>query len=326
MVSCTNQNGSMLGLVMRIVFMGSPEFAVPSLNAVAEHFDIVGVFTQPDRPSGRGRKLTPSSVKVRAEELGLPIFQPISMRYSESEDMLRNLQPSLAFVAAYGQILPQSILEVPTHGIINVHASLLPRWRGAAPVQASILHGDEETGITLMLIDAGMDTGPILSQRKIEILSQETGGELTQRLAELGAEMLPETISLFLTNDIQPVPQDEDYATYAPMLKKADGLLDFTKAAVLLERQVRAYEPWPGSFFLLDDLRVVLRRCHIVDSDVARYPGKTTQVDDFPAVFTGDGILILDYVQPAGKRIIRGDDFLRGAPSFLGSHLHNTVD
>lgn len=311
---------------MRIVFMGSPEFAVPSLNAVAEHFDIVGVITQPDRPSGRGRKLTPSSVKVRAEEMGLPIFQPVSMRYSESEDMLRNLQPSLAVVAAYGQILPQSILDIPTHGIINVHASLLPRWRGAGPVQASILHGDVETGITLMLIDAGMDTGPILSQRKTEILSQETGGELTQRLADLGADMLPETISLFLTNDIQPVPQDEDFATYAPMLKKADGYLDFTKPAVALERQVRAYEPWPGSFFLWDDLRVAVRKGHIVGSDLSRSPGKTTQIDDFPAVFTGDGILVLDYLQPAGKRIIRGDDFLRGAPLFLESYLHSKVN
>jgi methionyl-tRNA formyltransferase len=326
MVSITNQNGSMLGLIMRIVFMGSPDFAVPSLNAVAEHFELVGVITQPDRPSGRGRKLTSSSVKTRAEELELPIFQPISMKHSESEDMLRNLHPSLVVVAAYGKILPQSILDIPTYGTINVHASLLPRWRGAAPVQASILNGDDETGITLMLIDAGMDTGPVLSQRTIAILHQETGGELTQRLAELGAEMLPETISQFIADEIHPTPQDEQHATYAPMLKKVDGFLDFTKSAMVLERQVRAFEPWPGSYFLWGDLRVVVRRGHSHNHRMSQPPGKTTQMKDYPAVFTSDGILVLDYVQPAGKRMIRGDDFLRGAPSFLDTSLDITVN
>jgi methionyl-tRNA formyltransferase len=311
----------MLGLAMRIIFMGSPDFAVPSLNLIAEHFDIVGVFTQPDRPSGRGRKLMPPSVKVRSIELGLPIYQPANLKGEEAEKTVRELRPSLVVVAAYGHILSQAILDIPTVGSINVHASLLPRWRGAAPVQAAILHGDTETGITLMLIDAGLDTGPILSQRSIIIQSDDTARTLTKKLALLGAEMLPETITRFIASEIQPTPQDDEIATYAHMLNKRDGILNFTEPAVSLERQVRAYEPWPTSYFLWDDLRIVVRKARVSRKEASHTPGQTTAVDDFPGIVTSDGTLVLDIVQPAGKQAIGGADFLRGAPTFLGQGL-----
>jgi methionyl-tRNA formyltransferase len=311
----------MLGLAMRIIFMGSPDFAVPSLSSVAEHFDIVGVFTQPDRPSGRGRKLKHSNVKARSVELGLPIFQPASLKGEEAEKTVRELEPSLVVVAAYGHILSQAILDIPTVGSINVHASLLPRWRGAAPVQAAILHGDAETGITLMLIDAGLDTGPILSQRSITIQSDDTARTLTKKLALLGAEMLPETITRFIASEIQPTPQDDEIATYAHMLKKRDGILNFKEPAASLERQVRAYEPWPTSYFLWDDLRIVVRKAHVSMQKASLTPGQTTAINDFPGVVTSDGTLVLDIVQPAGKRALGGADFLRGAPTFLDQGL-----
>jgi methionyl-tRNA formyltransferase len=302
---------------MQIVFMGSPDFAVPSLNKLAEQFNIIGVFTQPDRPSGRGRKLKSSSVKLRALELALPVFQPKSMKSTESHQLLQELEPTLVVVVAYGQILPQTILDIPPKGIVNVHASLLPRWRGAAPVQAAILNGDIETGISLMLIDAGMDTGPILAQQSIKIQARETGGELTRRLSTLGAELLPDTIIGYLDGEIDPVPQNPESATYAPMLKKVDGGLVFSKTAETLARQVRAYEPWPSSYLYLNALRIVVRRAKAIPHDSKQPPGNTTVVDGVPAVYTADGILLLSEVQPAGKRTIRGEDFLRGMPSFI---------
>jgi methionyl-tRNA formyltransferase len=310
-----------LGLDMRIVFMGSPDFAVPSLHTLAECFEIVGVITQPDRPSGRGRKLTHSSVKKLASELELPIFQPSTMKDIEAEQMLRDLSPDLVVVAAYGQILPENILQIPEYGILNVHASLLPRWRGASPIQASILHGDEDTGISLMLIDPGMDSGPILSQVKTKIRQGETGGELTQRLAMLGASTLEDTISNYVSGNITPEAQPEEGVTYAPLLKKSDGRLDFTKSAVQLERQIRAYEPWPSSFFFWGDLRIVARQAHVIDDSGNSSPGTATADDKIPAVHTGDGLLVFDRLQPAGKRTIRGDEFLRGASTFPGSKL-----
>lgn len=309
---------------MRIVFMGSPNFAVPSLDTLVEQFDVVGVITQPDRPSGRGRRLSHSRVKDRAIELGLCLFQPKRMRDDASIIMLRSLQPELVVVAAYGQILSQECLAVPTRGSINVHASLLPRWRGAAPVQAAILHGDASTGVTLMLMDAGLDTGPILAQQMVEITPGETGGELTHRLARLGAEMLPKTISSFINNDIAPIAQIDDLATHAPMLKKVDGLLDFSHAAISLERQIRAFEPWPGSYFQWRDMRIVVRKAQAAEGGNSLEFGSTLTINKSPAVVTSKGILVLEYVQPAGKKTMRAEDFLRGSPSFMEENVFNT--
>jgi methionyl-tRNA formyltransferase len=309
---------------MRIVFMGSPDFAVPSLDTLVEQFDVVGVITQPDRPSGRGRRLSQSRVKDRSIELGLSIFQPKRMRDDASIEMLRGWQPDVVVVAAYGQILSQECIDVPTRGSINVHASLLPRWRGAAPVQAAILHGDTVTGVTLMLMDAGLDTGPILAQRMLEVTPVETGGELTHRLAQLGAEMLPDTISSFINNDIAPIPQIDGLVTYAPMLKKVDGQLDFSQGAISLERQIRAYEPWPGSYFQWRDLRIVVRKALATEGGNTRDIGSIITINKSPAVVTSKGILVLEYVQPSGKKTMRGEDFIRGSPSFVDENVLTT--
>lgn len=296
----------------RIVFMGSPDFSVPSLLALAENYDLVGVVTQPDRPAGRGRSMTPPPVKIHAQALGLPIIQPLRLREPDAMEQLRLWNPDLIVVAAFGQILRPEVLDLPPFGCINVHASLLPRWRGAAPVNAAILHGDKETGVTIMKMDPGVDTGPILSQRSIEIAPTETAGELSSRLAKLGAELLIETLPGYLCGEIQPKPQDNTAATYAPMLKKEDGLLDFDIPAEELARKVRAYNPWPGAFTLWQGQILKIHRAHAVENAQAG-PGEATVYANLPAFGTTKGLLVLDEVQPSGRKTMSGDVFLRGA-------------
>jgi methionyl-tRNA formyltransferase len=302
---------------MRIIFMGSPGFAVPSLDAVLREHQIVSVVTQPDRPAGRGRTPTPSAVKKRSLALGVEVLQPTSLKDQKVQAQLARLDPDLIIVAAFGQILPQVVLDTPRLGSINVHASLLPRWRGAAPIQAAILAGDRETGVTIMQMEAGLDTGPILAKEAVTIRSTETGGELSDRLAELGAELLKTTLTSFLRDEIKPVAQDERGATYAPMIKKADGLLDFSQPAAYLSRQVRAFEPWPSSFFFWNDTRIVVRSAYTVEPTKLN-PGRAGVVDGLPAIGCSVGALVLDVLQPAGKRAMQGDEFLRGAKGFVG--------
>ncbi|MCJ7569247.1 MAG: methionyl-tRNA formyltransferase [Anaerolineales bacterium] len=307
---------------MNILFMGSPEFSIPTLNALSEEhdFDIVGVFTQPDRPAGRGRKLRASPVKLRSNELGLSIYQPTSLKSPEIISTVHALNPDLIVVSAYGMILPPDILAIPVFGSINLHASLLPRWRGAAPIQAAIHAGDPKTGVTIMKMDPGLDTGPILSKRHTVIHSSDTGGELSDRLAKLGAELLIESIPGYLSGELQPNEQDEKMATYAPLLKKSDGHLDFMRSAIDLERQVRAYEPWPASFFEWGNRRVIIRKADaLTDSTLA--PGTVGQIENNPAIGANPGTLLLQIVQPAGKNEMGADDFLRGA----GGILHTTL-
>jgi len=307
---------------MRAVFMGSPEFALPSLEALAAHFSVVGVVTQPDRPAGRGRKLQPSAVKARALELGLPVLEPERVRAEAAVEQLNSLHPDLIVVAAFGQILPASLLANPAWGCLNVHASLLPRWRGAAPIQAAILHGDETSGVTIMRMDVGLDTGPILTQSAAPIQPQETGGELSGRLATLGAKLLLDTLPPYLAGELQPRPQNETLATLAPRLKKADGRLDVRRQAEWLARQVRAYEPWPGSFLDLQQGRLLVRRAHGAPAKGGgQPPGTLATVAGFPAVYTGVGLLVLDLVQPPGKRPMSGEAYLRGAAQFLTADL-----
>src|SRR5512147_1011647 len=220
----------------RLVFMGSPDFALPTLQTLSEHYEVVGVVTQPDRASGRGRELKPPPVKLLAQELKIPVIQPEKLRQPEAMEQLRLWKPDLIVVAAFGQILKKDVLDLPRFGSINVHASLLPRWRGAAPINAAILHGDEETGVTIMKMDVGLDTGPILSQRSIRLTPDDTAGSVTESLSHLGADLLLETLPDYLSGKIQPLPQPEEGATYAPMLKKEEGRLDFTQPAEELER------------------------------------------------------------------------------------------
>ena len=301
----------------RIVFMGSPEFALLSLKTLHRHFDLVGVVTQPDRPSGRGKKLSPPPVKQLAEEINIPVIQPISLRNQESLAKLAAWQPDLIVVAAFGQILRKNVLEMPKHGCINVHASLLPRWRGAAPIQAAILDGDSQSGVTIMRMDPGLDTGPILSQRAITLDSNERAGTLSDKLASLGADLLRETIPGFLTGDIKAQAQDVEFSTYAPMLKKSDGELDFNNAVAYLSRQVRAFHPWPGSFLRESIGPLKIHKAHS-NTESSVQIGTKAIIEDLPAIAAKDGWLIFDELQPAGKKSMSGSDFLRGARSWSG--------
>lgn len=310
----------MLRLDMRIIFMGSPDFAVPSLHTLASNYNLVGVVTQPDRVAGRGKKIRLSPVKVSAQELNLPILQPKKLRDEDAVNHLRELKPDLLVVAAYGQILSQEVLDIPTFGGLNIHASLLPRWRGAAPIQAAILHGDNETGISIMLMDAGLDTGPVLSQRSVNIHEDETSGGLTSRLAPIGADLLLETIPGYVSGEIFPVPQNDDNATYAPMIRKSEGKLDFNQSAAHLARQVKAYEPWPSSFFYWNNLRIVVKRAHPFPWDKID-PGRVILVEDYPAIATSKDLLVLDQIHPAGKKEMSGEAFLRGSPEFIDAIL-----
>ena len=223
--------------------MGSPDFSLPTLRALAKTYEVVGVVTQPDRASGRGRELKAPPVKTLALELGIPVMQPEKLRLPEAMDQLRAWNPDLIVVAAFGQILRKDVLELPPHGCINVHASLLPRWRGAAPINAAILHGDEETGVTIMKMDAGLDTGPMLSQRAIHLTPDDTAGSVFEKLSRLGADVLIETLPDYLSGKLVPTPQPDAGTTYAPMMKKEEGQLDFTQDAKELERRVRAFNP-----------------------------------------------------------------------------------
>ncbi len=296
---------------VRIVFMGSPGFALPSLHSLARAYTVVGVVTQPDRPAGRGRLLTPPPVKRLAQELGLPVIQPNRLREPEALAQLSAWAPDLIVVAAFGQILRPNVLDLPRFGCINVHASLLPRWRGAAPIQAAILHGDARTGVTIMRMDAGVDTGPLLSQRALEIHPQDTAGTLSARLAVLGAELLVDTLPGYLNGATQPQEQDHTLATLAPMLKKEDGVLDPSQPAQALARRVRAFQPWPGTSLPWQDGLLKVLEAHAVEG-AAGVPGQRTVLQELPAVIANPGLLVLDTVQPAGKKPMPGKVFLQG--------------
>ncbi len=305
---------------MRVVFLGSPEFALPALEALASRYTLVGVLTQPDRPAGRGRTLASPPVKLAALRLGVPVLQPPRLRAPEATGALAEMHPDLIVVTAYGQILRAEVLELPPHGCINVHASLLPRWRGASPVPAAIRAGDSETGITIMQMDAGMDTGGILAQASLPVDTADTGASLTARLAPLGASLLLETLPGYLRGDLIPAAQDESRATLAPLLKKEDGRLDFFLSAVELERQVRAYDPWPGTFLEWDGRRLAVLRARVSDAPGPAI-GAVTRRGTFPAIGTARGLLVLDLVQPAGRQPVSGDAFLRGTPDFANARV-----
>jgi methionyl-tRNA formyltransferase len=292
--------------------MGSPDFALPTLKALAESYDVIGVVTQPDRASGRGREHKPPPVKTLALELGIPVMQPEKLRQPEAMEQLRGWAPELIVVAAFGQILKKDVLELPRFGCINVHASLLPRWRGAAPINAAILHGDQETGVTIMKMDVGLDTGPMLSQRSIRLTREDTAGSVFEKLSTLGADLLIETLPDYLSGRLMPIPQPEEGVTYAPMLKKEDGQLDFTHDVHELERRVRAFNPWPGAFMDFDGTLLKVHRARVEDVDTV-VVGQRLIYQNQPAVGARGGILMLEEVQPAGKKSMSGKSFLAGA-------------
>jgi len=304
---------------MRIVFMGTAELASPCLEAVAKvpGYEVVAVVTQPDRPKGRDLKPMPPAVKVTAEQLGLPIQQPLKIREPAAVDSLRAIQPDLLIVVAYGQILPKAVLEIPSLGCINVHTSLLPRWRGAAPIQYAILHGDRETGVTTMYMDEHMDTGDIIGQRAQMIHADDTSATLHDRLAKLGADLLVETVGLIAQGKTPRAKQDETLATYAKKITKEDGRINWTRSAVEIERQIRAFNPWPGTHTHLDDLLLKIWKAEVVEG-VSGNPGEL--LPNF-VVATGQGGLRIQELQPANSKRMPIDAFRRGHQVKVGSTL-----
>ena len=296
----------------RIVFLGSPQFARFILLSLVDHFNVVGVVTQPDRPSGRGQILSSPPVKDTAKELGIPYIQPEKLREEEVYRQLNEWNSDLFVVAAYGKILKQNILDLPKFGCLNVHASLLPRWRGAAPIQASILAGDQETGITIMKMDSGVDTGQILAQRSTLISSMDDYLSLEMRLAIIGAELLIKTIPCFLNGKIRAIAQDDSLSTYAPMIKKEEGRLNWNLPTQILQNKIRALNPWPGTFFETETLIVKVLEGK-TSSKKFQQPGDRFIVDNYPAVTTENGSLIITKLQLPGKKPVNGDEFLRGS-------------
>ncbi|WP_164146894.1 methionyl-tRNA formyltransferase [Stenotrophomonas maltophilia] len=297
---------------MRIVFAGTPEFAVSSLRAAARHHEVVAVYTQPDRPAGRGRGLAPSPVKLEAVARGIPVYQPESLKDAAAQQQLRDLQPDLMVVVAYGLILPKAVLAIPTHGCWNVHASLLPRWRGAAPIQRAIQAGDAKTGVCLMQMEAGLDTGPVLLHQELPIAATDTGGQLHDKLAELGAQVLSDGLGL-LRAGIKPIarPQPEQGVTYAHKLDKAEARLDWAQDAGALARTVLAFNPWPIAEATLAGERVRIHGAVALEADHGQAPGTVLAAGrDGIDIACGQGALRLRVLQREGGKAITAADYL----------------
>ena len=310
--------------MVRVVFMGTPGFAVPVLEALVTPYDLVGVVTQPDRPAGRGRKLAASPVKEAALARGAPLLQPTTLRSPEALEQLVAWRPDMIIVAAFGQLLRLEVLDLPPHGCLNIHGSLLPRYRGAAPIPAAILAGDEITGVTIMRMDEGLDTGPILSQAQQPIAPDDTTGSLTAKLADLGAELLLETLPRWLSGQIEPQIQDDTLATYCGGLRKADGHLDWSRSVRYLDRQIRACDPWPGAYTRWQGqrLKVLRARPHPGWCEDGQ-PGEVVETEAGLGVVTGEGLLELVEVQPAGKKPMPAAAFAHGQRDLVGRRLES---
>jgi methionyl-tRNA formyltransferase len=308
--------------VTRVAFFGSASFSVPALDSLAAAgHQVVGVYTQPDRPAGRGRREAPGPVKQAALRHGLPVYQPRSLRRAAAVAEFRALAPDVVVLAAYGLIFPQTFLDVPPHGSLNVHPSLLPRWRGPSPIVSAVLAGDTETGSTIFLMDAGMDTGPVLAQRTLAIGPEEPAGALTARLAQHGAELLQDTLPAWLRGELTPQPQDEPRATVSRMLTKADGLLDWTRPAEELARRIRAFDPWPSTYTTWEGqtLKVLEARAR---PEGGGEPGQVVRLGTGEvAVAAGEGALALVRVQLEGRKPMPIGEFVRGQPRFVGGRV-----
>lgn len=306
---------------LRTVFMGTPEFALDTLQGLIDAgVNLVGVYTQPDRPKGRGKQLAAPPVKQLALLHGIPVYQPVRLRAPEAVAELKALAPDLIVVVAYGQILPQSVLDIPPYGCINVHASLLPKYRGAAPINKAIMDGETETGITTMHMDAGLDTGDMLVKRSLAIGPDETAGQLHDRLALLGRETMAETLRQLCDDTLVPEKQDDSLTCYAPMLKKEDGRLDWSRTATELHNQVRGLDPWPGAYTSCNGELLKLAATHI--SAVSGVPGSVISADTSGVtVACGEGGLVIGELQLAGRKRLSAADFLRGQPLPAGTRL-----
>jgi methionyl-tRNA formyltransferase len=308
-------------LVHRLVFMGTPHFGRIILGALDARYDVAAVVTQPDRRAGRGRKPVLSPVKALAQDLGLPVLQPPRIT-PETIEQLHDISPEAIIVAASGHILPPRLLALPPHGCINVHASLLPRHRGAAPVAAAILSGDAQTGVTIMLMEAEVDHGPTLGQASMAIAPDDTTGSLTGKLAYLGAHLLLETLPRWLVGEIIARPQDHRLATHNQRLRRDEGRICWDETSHLIARRCRAYNPWPGAFAMWGEKELKIWKAHATEGECGNAaPGLVISVDKEYAVVTGEGLLVLDEVQLAGRRPMHASDFGRGQRFFVGSTL-----
>ncbi len=296
---------------LRILFAGTPDFSVPPLRALLEsEHQVVGVHTQPDRPAGRGRKLQPSPVKQVAQEAGVPVHQPVTLRQAEAVETIAALAPDLMVVVAYGLILPPEVLAIPRLGCVNIHASLLPRWRGAAPIQRAIEAGDRVTGVSIMQMDEGLDTGPVYLMRETPIEREDTAATLHDRLARLGAEALMEALPGIAAGTLQPRPQDESGATYAPKLEKKEAFIDWTQPAWRIERKVQAFNPWPVAQTRYEQANLRIWEAHAIEG-MAAAPGTVMAAGrEGVDVATGDGLLRITRLQMPGKKPVTAQDFI----------------
>ena len=305
---------------LRTIFMGTPDFALQTLQGLIDAgCKMVGVYTQPDRPKGRGKKLAPPPVKELAQKYDIPVYQPLKLRQPEAVAELEALAPDLIVVVAYGQILPKSVLEIPAHGCINVHASLLPKYRGAAPINKAIIDGETETGITTMYMDVGLDTGDMLVKKTLSIGPEETAGELHDRLASLGRETMEETLRQLCAGSLQREIQDDAQSTYASMMKKEDGRIDWSRSALEIHNHVRGLDPWPGAYTTINGelLKLAETRPEATKGDK---PGCVIKVDkDGVCVACGSGSLRIQQLQLAGRKRLAAADFLRGCPLEAGA-------
>ncbi len=310
---------------LRILFMGTPEFAVASLEGlVVNQYQVVAVYTQPDRPAGRGRSLVSSPVKKAALDRHLPVLQPVSLKKAEAVAQLADLKPDLTVVAAYGQILPQSVLDIPKYGCLNIHPSLLPRFRGASPVVAAILAGDSLTGVSLMLMERGLDTGPILGQASIPISPQDNTGSLTDKLSLVAAQLLQEVLVRWVRGEITPHPQNDNEATYSAPITKQSGEIDWQLPAVDIWRRVRAFQPWPGCYTRWQGKRLEIIEAVPLSGKGTLNVGRVAATEKKGAPFgvnTGDGILGVLKVHLEGKRAIPAAEFMKGQRQFTGAIL-----
>jgi methionyl-tRNA formyltransferase len=323
--------------LLRIIYMGTPQFAVPALEALIERsapgdllprgYEIVTVITRPDKPAGRGREIIFSPVKQVALAHGIPVWQPGSFKKQENSDALAAYHADLYIVAAFGQILPQAVLDQPRYGTLNIHASLLPKYRGPDPIANAILQGDLETGISIMLLDAGIDTGPVLLTRRIPIAADETTGSLTVKLAHLGTQTLLEALPLWVAGQITPTAQDHHLASHTHMLRKEDGEIQWHRPAAAIARQVRAYTPWPGSYshWKGKRLKIVEAQALPQGGEASTTPG-TVRIEEeaghrLLVVTTGEGLLAVKQLQLEGKKAMSADEFLRGYAQIVGQVL-----
>lgn len=297
---------------LKIIFAGTPDFAAKHLAALlGTQHKIVGVLTRHDKPAGRGKKLTPSPVKVLAQEHDIPVFQPVSLRDAENQQWLKDRNADLMIVVAYGLILPQAVLDIPRLGCLNVHGSLLPRWRGAAPIQRSIWAGDAETGVTIMQMDAGLDTGDMLYKAVCPIMADDTSATLYDKLAITGPKALIHTVDMLSTGQCTPEKQDDTLANYAEKLSKEEARIDWQQDATHIERCIRAFNPWPMSYFMVQEQLIKVWQAEVIDDSQGRQPGTIISADkNGICIATGNGILNITQLQPPGKKAMSAQDIL----------------